>query len=339
MKIGHLDIPEDATHHGTGLASWKNPINGFQILTTHYTADPEKRSHGWQKMASTGYTQAAWNQEYEMSFKTWAGRACYPGFSDQYHIFKKVRGADGKERGLAWNRQRHMCRGWDIGVHACVWAQRMNGRLSVYTARIVSGAFGQDENPVRYKEWEVPVSGLRVFIDHCVQLSDEMFPGAQWRDFVDPAAWHDTMKRQGDKPALEFEKAGLVPEPGVTQDIALRISGVENWLSRMTEKHPSFQVDEGELLLIDALSGGYQYGKEGTDKKPSKNGHSHSMDALQYLCGHMSAPEPGIPYADPEDQRLTDHIDMAKYDVGARTFMGRGGALEHQVEPQAWDDY
>lgn len=303
-KIGALTLPQHAEIHGTGLASWKNPGNGFYVLAIHYTSDEDKRGTEWKKEASQPYSVGDWRQEYEMDFSTFAGRPIYQSFNGNYHI--------APER-LPYTRRRKMLRGWDVGIHACVWAQKCNNVMSVYTARIVSGAFIKEDNPAKYKPWEVPVSGLRVFIEHCLQISDELFPDVEWVDYIDRAAFYNTA-RHGEKPIEDFHALGLQPIEGTTQDLTLRVSAVEDWMNVMVNGQPGFQISPGELLLVDAFTGGYKYDKDGLSAKALKNGFSHPMDAFQYMCLHVQSPRRGL-WA-PQEEVVVTGMDPARHDLG-----------------------
>lgn len=275
-KLGKLDCPDHAEFPHPGVATWTNPINGFRIVAIHYTSDPDKCTAEWKAKAQQEYPAAFWDQEFEIDFSSWVGRPVYPRFSRRVHVALST---------LPWNPRKPMWRGWDIGMHACVWAQLNDERLFVYQSRQIIGAFGPLEN--RYARHEVSVSGLTNFIKHCQQLSREQFPEAVFKDVIDPSGFNNTITRE-QRASNVFRECGIVPYAGATNDIDVRVSLVDNWLSWMAKGgQPGILIDPSATVLIDAMAGGYKFDKDGTSPKPVKDGYSHTMDCLQYIASRI----------------------------------------------------
>src|SRR6266571_382908 len=156
MKLGMMQLPDQANLTQMGVAEWRNPINGFKIIALHYTADPKKATAEWKEKTKQDYTDKDWDQELEIDFSSWVGRPVYTTFSKIFHVSKEP---------LSWTPKRHMWRGWDIGIHACVWAQLAAGQLYLFCCRQTAGAFGPNE--VRYQNQELTCSGLGQFIQEC----------------------------------------------------------------------------------------------------------------------------------------------------------------------------
>lgn len=321
MKIGALDTPAHAEFPGTGMAVWTNPINRFTVLAIHYTADPSKRSASWKEHASQGYRTADWNQEYELSFESWAGRPVFAAFRKATHVAKQE---------LTWTRQRYMWRAWDIGIHAVVWGQLCNSQLYLYACRQIVGAFPKDVAD-KYRANEIDCSGLGIFIDRIKELSAQMFPGASWKDVVDPSAWNDTVVREGRTPFMVFIEHGIHAEPAETNDPYVRISAVEDWLSTMVRGEAGLQIDPSDQLLIDTFAGGYQFEKrDGSGSKPSKNHFSHCGDCVGYLALALKAPRGGKVQ---REDVVTRGLDPARYDFGRATRARPNDEYDH------WTDY
>jgi hypothetical protein len=287
------------------------------VLAVHYSADPTKRQYGWKQESSKGYTQRSWNQEYEIDFESWAGLPVYISFEPSVHVASEP---------LQWRSNRWMYRGWDIGIHACVWAQVVDGQLRIFQAKQIAGAFTSDNG--KYADDELVISGLGSFIQECKDLSAEWFPGARWQDIGDPSIFNNTVMRER-KPSQVFLDHGISLQMGETQDVSLRVNYVESWLDAMHKGAPCFQVDPRARLLIDGLSGGYCREKEGAGAKPEKNAFSHTNDALQYLCSKLPT-KPFTPYSRPEEELQPQSSPTA---VHSALFP----SSSHK--PERWDQY
>lgn len=286
-RLGNFLLPVDATEPKQGIARWQNSINQCQLLLVHYTADPDRRSLGWRSNARVGYaTESAWNQEQELDFSTWHGLPVFMGFSRELHVAKES---------IKWLARTDwpFIRGWDIGTHACVWAQlqrTLKGeRLKLFTSRQAAGAFHVTER--KYERFEIESAGLGIFIQECVALSNRWFPDVpEWIDIIDPAAFNRTITKTL-PPSTIFQGLGLNPRPGRTQDINTRVSAVEDWLTLISGGEPAFQLDPQALMLIDGFEGGYHWtGLEG-DRKPDKGAFSHECNAVEYICTVFPSPK------------------------------------------------
>jgi hypothetical protein len=267
-KLGELIVPKHADWPDEGIALWENPHNGFTVLAVHYSATPEKRTSTWLADAQRGYSEREWAQEYELSFNSWAGRAVYPLFDRARHV------AAGH---LEYRPDYPMQRWWDIGKHACVWAQRIDRELRIYHSLQVAGAFGTREK--RYLKWEVDVSGLSQFIEYCVGESDDFFPEARaWRDIIDPSGFNSDVNHIRSS-ANYFQDHNIRPIAGETTNMDLRIADVEDWMVMS----PGLQIDPSVRVVIDGFSGGYILKKEGASEVPdNQSGYGHVQTCVQY---------------------------------------------------------
>lgn len=58
--------------------------NGFVAVKMHYTSDPDKASEEWYEKTRRGYTEAAWNREYEMDFGALGGELVFGDYFSKY---------------------------------------------------------------------------------------------------------------------------------------------------------------------------------------------------------------------------------------------------------------
>jgi hypothetical protein len=285
-RLGNYTLPNEAEEPKLGTARWTNPVNQCSILLIHYTADTNRRSHEWKQSARVGYaTESAWNQEQELDFSTWHGLPVYLGFSPRHHV---------APAGLQWKLRTDwpFIRGWDIGTHACVWMQlqrTLRGeRLKIFTARQSAGAFPVTER--KYQRFEIDTAGLGIFVQECIALSNQWFPGVEWNDVIDPAAFNRTIVKTL-PPSQIFQDLGLAPVPARTQDITQRVRVVEDWLSMLSGGEAGLEVDPQALLIIDAFQGGYHWVNVEATRKPDKGPFSHVMNAIEYVCLMYPSPK------------------------------------------------
>jgi len=71
----------------TGIKTWKNPKNQFQVVMLHYTADkekdPKREGREWYENEKRGTPKATWLKEYEIDFTTKSGKLIFgPDFCD-----------------------------------------------------------------------------------------------------------------------------------------------------------------------------------------------------------------------------------------------------------------
>lgn len=263
------ELPEavDVVEVMTGLKEWKNPLNGFNVIRLHRTADPRKRTEEWVAKERKGMGTAEWLREYELVWEALEGRAVYGDeWSPEFHVAKSS---------LGWNPKLPICRGWDFGLYpACLFAQLMpHQRLF-----ILRECIGEDIDVERFKE-EVN------------RMSQEWFPDARFYEFIDPTG----LNRIGSDGRTYAQQLGAKPIrarkiiPGANP-IPERHKAVIDFLRSNIKGLPGYLVDPSCEYLIKGFNGGYffAYSTNGTLKpKPEKNIFSHIHDANQYLCSRV----------------------------------------------------
>jgi hypothetical protein len=111
--------------------------------------------------------------------------------------------------------------------------------------------------------------------------------GSVFQLWGDPAG---DIRSQTDKntPFLVFRNAGVAIRPAPSNDVALRLSAVNEPLARRVNKGPGLLIDPRCSNYIRGLEGGYQYRRiQGTaeryEETPLKNRFSHLQDGGQYM--------------------------------------------------------
>lgn len=254
-----------------GLEVWTNPRNQFTVFQLHFTANPLKRSEQWKRHTRSNLTAKKWQQEYEISWESVAGKPVYNDFVKKIHGKTKLT----PEPGLP------LLRGWDFGLTpACVIAQLQGSQMVVLREFI-----GVNMGIERFAR-DVVLPGCRLLYPEWSDRQND------WLDFIDPAG---LAKSQTDEStcAQHMAAAGIVRiNPGAI-DWESRRSSVEHFLTRFVRRDkeviPCFVIDlEGCPLLVSGFTGGYQYPEKALEIEPEKirpikNKFSHPHDGLQYL--------------------------------------------------------
>jgi len=82
-----------------GMKVWENEHNGFTVVMTHYTADPDKdpdrNGAEWYKRERKGMPKAKWLKEYEIDSTTKSGELIYGSeycdFNEAHHFIKSFK--------------------------------------------------------------------------------------------------------------------------------------------------------------------------------------------------------------------------------------------------------
>ncbi len=103
----------------------------------------------------------------------------------------------------------------------------------------------------------------------------------------DPAG--DERAQTDETTVFEILNANHIPaEPAPTNDFTLRREAVANFLNRMVDGKPGFQISPKCKVTRKGLAGGYHYkrmniaGEERYHEKPNKNRYSHPVEAGEY---------------------------------------------------------
>lgn len=251
-----------------GLRVWKNKKNGFWVFEPHWSCNPDKDPK-IQEQIKNSMPLEKYLQEYELKWKTFAGKGVY---ADTYVPEKHV-----SKTQLEPDLNLPLILGFDFGLTpACLVCQLWGEKLVVF------------------KEYVAFNMGLERF------LKTILLPGLfndfrRWPDLkrdyivvVDPAGF---IRKDTDESKCSdlLADSGFSPEPGpVTWEE--RKGSVEHFLSRFTKEGTCFLLNlTGVNYLKKGFEGGYHYGKNIVDiqpdaARPVKNMYSHIHDALQYVA-------------------------------------------------------
>jgi len=187
------------------------------------------------------------------------GKLVYYDFSKAKHVAKET---------IRWHKG-HLYRGWDnTGNHpACVVAQ-MNGPDKIQVL----------------KEYSSDRMGILDFAQWVVVECNQLFPGAEYTDYSDPAGENKQSNPLG----------GLTSNGDMMREFGISvIPSEQNWEARRESVQRQIRIDGGLLVdpsctrLINGFMAGYAYPQIGTTgvfkDKPMKNKYSDVHDSLQYL--------------------------------------------------------
>lgn len=87
-----IDIPQagQTVQPQPGITAWRNAINGFVVVRTHYTAMPQKRGN-WRYMASPKYgglRSWRWRKEQEIDFEAQQGQVVFEQWDPAAHVIQ-----------------------------------------------------------------------------------------------------------------------------------------------------------------------------------------------------------------------------------------------------------
>lgn len=220
----------------------------------YYTNLKEGKSEEWVRQ----FIEVQWGYSLD-------GQPVFPMFNREIHVAKNP---------LMPNPHLPLVIGFDpgIGGSALIIGQEdMHGRLLVYDELIQRDM------------------GARRIID------EKLKPllRTKYREFKpviapDPAALN---RSQSDEKSVvdEFRKDFEIAYD-TDNTLTPRITSMEHYMTRLTEKGPALLIDPSCRILIRALGGGYRYAissKGQTSATPDKNEYSHPADAAMYLAKHF----------------------------------------------------
>lgn len=256
-----------------GVRAWDNAKNGFRVVRLHYTADPAKRSPEWFGQTRPGYSQTAWDQEYDIVFATHAGKGIYK------QEFNNSPASDGGNLvyDFVLDKIRPIFRVWDFGYHhpAVLFVQETsNGHHVAFDELMGSDVWLQDFVPMVQER-------THGYLKQCNGIV---------RDMCDPAG--NSPKSTG-RSDLEILLSNQIRPVFAQFEIKATIDYVRNALSiRRSDGIPILLVDAERCpILIDGFNGGYRYAQKRLNRReselPLEEGYyEHLHDDMRYYAGH-----------------------------------------------------
>ena len=185
---------------------------------------------------------------------------------------EKLHGADWHVGDTQFIRGRPVYRDWDFGWHhpAVVWSQNdMDGRWRVHKELMGEKVYIQD------------------FAPQVIKTSNELFPGAEFIDYCDPAGKQRSDKNKRSTVQILEDEFKIRP----TSRFSWVLDGiliVQGKLNRIIAGEPEFRINRnGCPILHNGFIGGYARGtatdgKQMSNWEPVKDGYyEHVMDALR----------------------------------------------------------
>lgn len=193
------------------------------------------------------------------------GKPVYPDYNDSAHIAE----------GIAPIKGVPILRGWDFGLSpACILTQQTpSGNFLVFD-EIVGSDMGADK-----------------ISDDVLAYCGREYPDYQFRDYGDPAG---AQRSQADeKTCFDILRGkGIAIQPGLSQDLELRIGSVKKALNTLANGKPVLRLHPRCRKIRKGFMGGYRFRRLQTSAErygdvPDKNEYSHPHDALQYVASHV----------------------------------------------------
>lgn len=256
---GPIPTGEPLPNH---VGFWQPPRENEMNLRPHYYEDlinDYKDNPDWAEMYVEGKPGV-----------TVKGKLVYANFERVHHV------AQGP---LVWSKG-PLFRGWDNSGNcpACIIAQIPTaGQVQVL------------------KEFHTDKLNIVSFTQNVVMECNNLFPGAQYTDWADPAGSNEYSTREGDftSNAKLMRDACQVKVMPSEQSLTARLNSVDEILLR----RDGLLIDPSCLRLVNGFLGGYCYQEIGTSgvfqEKPWKNRFSHVHDSLQYLLTKITKSQSG----------------------------------------------
>jgi hypothetical protein len=245
-------------HQPSGLADDAENLANLPGGRGYYANLAKGKTPAWVKQ----FIEAEWGYSI-------AGKPVISTFNREMHVSKVP---------LRFDPYLPLVAGYDPGMHsAFIFGQQdLYGRLHILAELILEG-YGAE----------------RAIDDRLLPLLKAKFPNAQFTIAPDPAANSRTPTNESTVidvlRRFKYKKYWdvVVDDTNLLQP---RLSAIEHFTTRLTEKGPALVIDPSCRAIIRALVSGWRWEqtKKDTEKTtPEKNIHSHPGDACGYLCRHF----------------------------------------------------
>lgn len=236
-----------------------------KLIELHYSSRPD-RDDAWKAKARQGYTEEAWNREYELQMTKVGITRIFTPFNRFAHV----------NHNLVFNPYLTLLRSWDFGFHrpACVFAQITSDDIFVDLYEVL----GKDII-------------LEDFAKSILAITNQRFPGAKIRDFCDVAGNQVSDKTEKTSIQMLRSVTGITP-------ISRRFNKEDGFnlirqkMSRLIGGRPAYQIHPDCQISIDAYESGYVYKKDGItacgdgineSEEEEREYYTHLLDARRYI--------------------------------------------------------
>lgn len=195
-------------------------------------------------------------------------------FQPNVHVYRG-------EEPLAWARGQVMLRGWDPGYRGTGLVV-VQDDLRLRQIRVFRAVLAQEVF-------------LESFLDEILPELDSQFPGAEWVDYIDPAARQKSTLSK--KTVLDVMRTrGLNPKYSLaTRSLSTGLNIINEQLRAFLRQRPTLLIDERAEVLVSAFMGGYcnvkNPNRSDPEPIPFKDGYyDHIMDAFRYVMVNIRKP-------------------------------------------------
>jgi hypothetical protein len=246
----------------------RNPI--FKVYRAHYSKRPD-RDEAWKKKAQIGISKEDWDRENELQITQTGVSRVLSAFNDRLHINPT----------LLYHRDWLTCRIWDFGYHrpCCTFAQ-INDMDQINVLKVILG------RDVYIDE----------FAERVLRFTEVHFPGASPLDFGDYAGHQKSDKSPKTSIDIVRDKIGAHIKSRKTINIEDDLNIFRKKLATIIGDRPALQFHPDCLYLIDGLTFGYVYGKNGetiisdgiNEAGEDERGYfGHGIDTVRYLLTNL----------------------------------------------------
>lgn len=260
-----------------GVARARDNLKGHRIVEIHYAADPDKNEAWASKYRGMDIPIRQWNREMEGMILAFSGEPVFACYDKEIHEHQ-IEFPASSDPGV-------LIAGWDVGLSPAFvlgFVDQQRGRPS--QLQILMEVLGEG---MTMEEFAPKVAG---------EL-DKRWPSWRLREHeiihvADPSG----NNREGNTGTTAFRVArnkGFFLRKS-SNGLQGRLSCVTRFLMNWAEESVSPLLVVNRRLcrvVCEAFSGGYVYrpspatvGAARTLREPRKDGYSHPMDAVQYLC-------------------------------------------------------
>lgn len=234
------------------------------------------------------------------------GRPVYTNYSDRIHCPEKyVKAIKGIKIGLAW----------DFGLTPALVIGQLTPRGQL---RVIAELFSEDMDVRRFARDVVKPFLSQHFSEFEIAFSLGDPSGDARGEGEGKSAIGILNDEYDPEEPLDL---GFITEPAPTNDITKRVDAVSQFMIRLVDGEPAYQLNKACTILRKGKQGGYCYkrvaaaGKQGVYKdKPDKNKYSHPADAEQYLAlGYVHGYHEEVWEEDDEDPRENQNLGQMGY--------------------------
>lgn len=270
-----------------GVTVWRNSRNGFKVIDLEFKADPRKRSQEWIAQSKSGMPVAEWEREYGSRWVVYDGKPVYGDFDESCHVLNGP---------IVSPRRARLVSGWDAGPNDVYLAWALGLVIPSELAVIFIDEYQVDDGDITDF---VEVVGARLRLEWAKL-------GGFSVHVADQSVFTKSGVADGKAVADVMRQHHMAPMGGEISFAVRRIS--VNELLTHTFKSvggkliPRFRIHERCELSIEAMRGGYVYGRAnlgiGGQYKPTplKNKFSHIANAIEYVCSRLETATSEIPY-------------------------------------------